>query len=66
MDNLVEELMAWVLDGGGTPSSVPTRYSGEIALPGRLDAASFRIAIRKAFADGIWFNAALADAADAS
>jgi hypothetical protein len=64
IDDRIERLVSWVVAGPGTPGTVPTRYAGEIELPEHSEAADVRIAIRKAFADGMAFNDALADAAD--
>jgi hypothetical protein len=63
-DGLIERLTAWVIDGDGTPGSVPTRYSREIDLPQHPEVADLRVAVRKAFADGMAFNAALVDEAE--
>jgi hypothetical protein len=63
-DALIERLTAWVIDGDGTPGSVPTRYSCEIELPQQPEVADLRTIVRKAFVHGMAFNAALADEAE--
>ena len=64
MDTLVDRLISWVIDENGTPGSVPTRYACETALPALADVADVRIAVRRAFVDGMAFNVALAEAAE--
>ena len=53
MNCLIDRLIVWVLNEDGTPGSVPTRYSCEIELPALSETADVRIAVRKAFVDGV-------------
>jgi hypothetical protein len=62
-DRLLERLTAWSISVNGKPGNVPTRYACELVLPDHPDTADLRIAVRKAFLDGMAFANSLADAA---
>jgi hypothetical protein len=62
-DRLLERLTVWGTSLDGTPGNVPTRYACEIVLPEHPDTADLRVAIHKAFRDGMAFANSLADEA---
>jgi hypothetical protein len=62
-DQLLERLTDWGLSATGKPGNVPTRYACEVALPDHPDTADVRLAVRKAFLDGMTFANSIADAA---
>jgi hypothetical protein len=62
-DQLIERLIIWGTGLDGTPGKVPTRYACEIILPEHPDTADLRVAVRRAFLDGMAFANSIVDAA---
>jgi hypothetical protein len=56
---MVNQLPEWLTDWGmsvkETAGNVPTRYACEVVLPDHPDCADVRIAVRRAFLDGMAF-----------
>jgi len=63
-EKLLDRLTDWCVSMNGTPGNVPTRYACEIELPDHPDVADLRVAVRRAFLDGMAFANSLADAAN--
>jgi hypothetical protein len=62
MKDVVNRLLLWARHEHGSSESAPTRYACEFDFPAHLEVADMRIAVRQAFADGMAFSTALADA----